>query len=101
MLKLCRVGTTPAYFCAQEGHLDCFKYLCIEVYADKLSRAGDGMTTLHGATQGGHFETVKASIHCLFVCLLLVSLFVCLFVCLSFIYMIIFVILLLFMFTYQ
>ncbi|KAI6656728.1 Proteoglycan 4-like [Oopsacas minuta] len=52
-------GTTPAYFSAQEGHLDCFKYLCIEAYADKLSRAGDGMTTLHGATQGGHFETVK------------------------------------------
>ena len=50
--------------------MECFKYLCIEAYADKLSRAGDGMTTLHGATQGGHFETIKVGLFIyLFVCL--------------------------------
>ena len=73
--------------------MECFKYLCIEAYADKLSRAGDGMTTLHGATQGGHFDTIKV---CLFVCLF-VNLFDFLFVCL---YFCLFVCLLVYLFIY-
>lgn len=53
------VGTSPVYFAAQEGRLECLRYLIREAKADPLAKAGDGMTAVHAATQGGHFDTVK------------------------------------------
>ena len=50
-------GTTPLYLAAQDGNLDCLKYL--HSVGSKFDvRARDGMLPIHGAAQNGHLDCI-------------------------------------------
>ena len=55
-------GTTPAYFAAQEGRLECFQHLVDQGKADPVASCNDGMTPAHCAAQGGHLNIIQVSI---------------------------------------
>jgi len=52
-------GTTPLYFAAQEGHLDCVKWLTLHARADILCKADDGMCSAHAAAQAGKVNVLR------------------------------------------
>ena len=52
-------GCTPVYFSAQEGYLDCVKFMVEESKADPTIASADGMTALHAAAQGGSTEVLS------------------------------------------
>ena len=55
-------GCTPVYFSAQEGHLDCVKFMVEESKADPTIASADGMTSLHAAAQGGSTEVLTSAV---------------------------------------
>ena len=51
--------TTPAYFAAQEGRLEAFKFLATKAKCDITTPSSDGLKPIHAAVQCGHTHIVK------------------------------------------
>ena len=52
-------GTPVAYFAAQEGRLECVRFLLEELSVDPRALCTDGMSALHAAAQSGHDAIVR------------------------------------------